>query len=146
MTFQSEPGIIRWRLHLRSPPAHVYDALATDKGRATFWAESTDETDGVVVFAFPGHSPVSSRVLKRQPPTLFEIEYFGSIVTFTLAEDASGGTDLLLVAKGVPEAEYWEVVTGWVSVLLAMKAAVDHGIDLRNHDPTRSWNAGYADN
>jgi hypothetical protein len=30
-------------------------------------------------------------------------------------------------------------------VLLALKAAVDHGIDLRNHDPRRTWDRGYAD-
>jgi hypothetical protein len=29
---------------------------------------------------------------------------------------------------------------------MAMKAAVDHGVDLRNHDPSRSWVTGYADN
>jgi hypothetical protein len=31
-------------------------------------------------------------------------------------------------------------------VLLCMKAAVDHGVDLRNHDEKRSWWQGYADN
>jgi hypothetical protein len=29
---------------------------------------------------------------------------------------------------------------------MAMKAAVDHGVDLRNHDGSRAWRAGYADN
>ena len=39
-----------------------------------------------------------------------------------------------------------EVTAGWVSVLLAMKAAVDYGVDLRNHDETRTWSSGFADN
>jgi hypothetical protein len=36
--------------------------------------------------------------------------------------------------------EQWqvEVIAGWASVLLALKAAVDFGADLRNHDPQRS--------
>jgi len=38
------------------------------------------------------------------------------------------------------------VLAGWVSVLMALKAAVDHGVDLRNHDPQRTWDQGYADN
>lgn len=26
------------------------------------------------------------------------------------------------------------------------QAAVDYGVDLRNHDESRTWNDGYADN
>lgn len=33
-------GPIRWRLHLPVPPSEVYEALNTDDGRASFWAES----------------------------------------------------------------------------------------------------------
>jgi len=33
-----------------------------------------------------------------------------------------------------------------VSVLLALKAVADFGVDLRNHDRRRSWTAGYVDN
>ena len=47
---------------------------------------------------------------------------------------------------GVPEADRVDVTAGWVSVLLALKAAVDFGVDLRNHDPQRSWEHGYAEN
>jgi hypothetical protein len=39
-----------------------------------------------------------------------------------------------------------EVIAGWVSVQLALKAAVDFGVDLRTHDPARSWDQGYAEN
>jgi hypothetical protein len=30
-------------------------------------------------------------------------------------------------------------------VLFPFKAAADFGVDLRNHDPSRSWDQGYAD-
>lgn len=60
--------------------------------------------------------------------------------------DGSGGTDLSLHTTGVAAAEHCEVVAGWVSVLIAMKAAIDHGVDLRNHDPARSWATGFLDN
>lgn len=52
------------------------------------------------------------------------LEYFGTIVEFSLQDE----------------------VAGWVSVLMAMKAAVDHGVDLRTHDESRTWGDGYADN
>jgi hypothetical protein len=51
-----------------------------------------------------------------------------------------------LTDEGVKPADVCEVTAGWVSVLMALKAAVDFGIDLRNHDPARAWAAGYADN
>ena len=63
-----------------------------------------------------------------------------------LEDDGAGGTDLTLTDEGVPEADHAEVLAGWVSVLMALKAAVDFGVDLRNHDPARSWDQGYADN
>ena len=42
----------------------------------------------------------------------------------------------------------WEAENraGWVSVLLTLKAAADFGVDLRNHDPTRTWDQDFADN
>ena len=76
----------------------------------------------------------------------FAVEYFGSVTTFELTQDGRGGTDLTLTAAGVPPADRVEMTAGWVSVLLALKAAVDSGVDLRNHDPARTWDQGFADN
>jgi hypothetical protein len=36
MSFQSEPGVIQWRLHFDSPPERMLDAPATAAGRATY--------------------------------------------------------------------------------------------------------------
>ncbi|GIL06695.1 MAG: hypothetical protein AMXMBFR72_21830 [Betaproteobacteria bacterium] len=146
MSFQSEPGTIRWKLHFNSPPEKVFDALATDAGRASYWAESAPERDGRITFHFVNYEPYSGRVLRRERPRVFAVEYFGSIVEFSLAGDGRGGSDLSLFASQVDESIRMEMVAGWVSVLMAMKAAVDHGIDLRNHDASRSWTDGYADN
>jgi hypothetical protein len=64
--------------------------------------------------------------------------YGGSVATFELAGDGAGGTDLRLTDAGVPDEDRTEVIAGWVSVLLALKAAIDIGVDLRNHDPERT--------
>jgi hypothetical protein len=39
-----------------------------------------------------------------------------------------------------------EMAAGWVSVLVALKAATDFGVDLRNHDPERTWEQRFVDN
>lgn len=144
--FQSEPGTIRWNMHFRSAPLRVYEALATAEGRERYWAESAPEEDGVITFHILNYAPFSGRILRRDPPHAFALEYFGSKTTFSLRPNGCGGTDLELHATEVDEAISMEMVAGWVSVLMAMKASVDHGVDLRNHDATRSWGQGYADN
>ena len=38
-----------------------------------------------------------------------------------------------------------ELLAGWLNVLLPLKAACDFGIDLRNHDPARTWDRSFVD-
>jgi uncharacterized protein YndB with AHSA1/START domain len=147
MFFQANRELITWRLHLRATPAVVYALLATDEGRARFWAEQAVERDGMIDFIFPGGQRWQGTILAREPPHRFALVYIGgSTTTFTLTDDGEGGTELLLTDAGVPQADRIEVTAGWVSVLLALKAAVDFGVDLRNHDPERTWEQGYAKN
>ncbi|MEW5757332.1 MAG: SRPBCC domain-containing protein [Pseudomonadota bacterium] len=117
MSFQTEKGIIRWKMHFSSPKEKVFSALATDEGRARYWAESTREVNGQVTFHILGYEPFSGRILKNDAPSLFSVEYFGSTVEFSLQDDGKGGTDLSLVATQVKESIRMEMVAGWVSVL-----------------------------
>ena len=134
--------MIRWRLHLATSPPEVHALLATDSGRARFWAESAVERDGIVSFRFPNGYAHDARVKASQPPTLYELEYFGSSARFELAPDGRAGTDLTLTHDD----DHPDTRPGWVSVLLALKAAADFGVDLRNHDRERSWDQGFVDN
>jgi uncharacterized protein YndB with AHSA1/START domain len=145
MTAATQP--IRWQLHLKSSPEHVYDLLATDAGRARFWAESATERDGEIEFVFPNGLTWRGAILIAEPPCRYGVRYFGgSITTFSLDPDGDGGTDLTIIDAGVPAGDWQETHAGWLSVLLAIKAAADFGIDLRNHDPNRTWDQGYVDN
>jgi uncharacterized protein YndB with AHSA1/START domain len=147
MTFQSDPTIILWRLHLKSSPEAVYEMLSTNDGRASFWAESAVEQDGVIHFMFPNQAEWRGKIFENEPPKRFKVEYYGgSITMFELSSDGSGGTDLILTDQGVPADDRTEVIAGWVSVLMALKASVDFNVDLRNHDPQRTWDDGYAEN
>jgi uncharacterized protein YndB with AHSA1/START domain len=147
VSFQPDPNTITWRLHLRATPAAVYELLATDAGRARFWAESAIERDGAIDFVFPNDLRWHGAILERQPARRFAVVYYGgSLTTFALEDDGAGGTDLTLTDAGVPGADRVEVIAGWVSVLMSLKAAADFGVDLRNHDLRRTWDAGYAEN
>lgn len=147
MTFQGDAGTIRWKLHLKSSTQAVYQKLSTNEGRAGFWAESADEADGIIHFKFPNQAEWKGKILEKDPPYKFRVQYYGgSNATFELNSDGSGGTDLTLTDQGIPEEDQTEVIAGWVSVLMALKASLDFGIDLRNHDPKRTWDEGYVDN
>jgi len=138
---------IRWRVHLASPPEAVYDVLATDAGRARFWAETAVERGGAIEFEFVNGMRWRGAVLAAERPRLFAVEYFGgSRATFELAADGAGGTDVSLTETGVPADWKAENHAGWVSVLLELKAAVDFDVDLRNHDARRTWSQRYCDN
>jgi uncharacterized protein YndB with AHSA1/START domain len=143
----TENSSISWRLHLSSPPEAVYRMLTTEEGRAGFWAEEAPLREDRIRFQFPNGGVWSARVLDEEPPKRFSLEYYGgTVTTFELNPDGQGGTDLMLTDEGIRSDHREDVLPGWVSVLLALKAAVDAGVDLRNHDPTRTWDQGYVDN
>lgn len=147
MPFQNELNVIRWKLHLKSSPQDVYQLLSTNEGRASFWAESAIEQEGMIHFVFPNQAQWKGKILENEPPHKFKLEYYGgSITTFELDPDGSDGTDLTLTDQSIPVEDQAEVIAGWVSVLMALKASVDFGIDLRNHDPNRTWDEGYIEN
>ena len=147
MPFQPNADRIHWRLHLQSPPELVFAMFATAEGRSRFWAETASESDDVIVFRFPDGSELASRILERVPSARFALEYFaGSKVLFECSPDGCGGTELQLTETGISAGDRTENIAGWVSVLLCLKAAVDHSIDLRNHDPQRTWTQGYVEN
>lgn len=135
---------ICWKVAFRSPPERVYAALATEEGRRSYWALEAEERDGAIHFRFPNGLMETSRVVASDPPTRFELVYFGALTRFAIETDG-GGAILTLTAEGMPQEEWSEVHAGWVAVLLALKAHVDFGIDLRNGDPARSWYAGFVD-
>lgn len=140
------PDRICWRVHLQSSPERVYEVLSTAKGRTRFWASSAPEKDGAVHFVFLNGATHTGRILEKAPPTRFALEYFGgSRVQFDLVPDGTGGTDLIMTESEVPPANRSIHTSGWIPVLLGLKAALDFSIDLRNHDEHRTWEAGYVD-
>lgn len=143
MNFQPDGERITWKLHLESAPEVVYQMLDTSAGRERFRAESAKEENNLIRFVFPNQWTYDSRIIRKNAPSFFQIEYFGNMTSSQLIDDEGGGTVLTLMDENLPEEHRCEVTAGWVSVL---KAAVDYGIDLRNHDPNCAWDQGFVDN
>jgi hypothetical protein len=97
--------------------------------------------------ALPNQATWDAQVIHVLPPQRYTIRYYGgSVTTFELADDGHGGTDLTLTDAGVQAPDRTEVIAGWVSVLMGLKAALDFGVDLRLHDARRHWDHGYVEN
>jgi hypothetical protein len=142
----SDPSVVRWRVHLRSAPERAYEMLASQEGREAFWAERAPERDGVIHFEFANGERVDGDVLRREPGRCFSVRYFeGKPVRFEIEPDGAGGSEVTVIQEGVTDDNRDDFAPGWVVVLLALKAAADFGVDLRNHSATRTWEAGYVD-
>ncbi|NEA30170.1 hypothetical protein [Streptomyces sp. SID13031] len=124
----------QWKVHFKSAPSEVYRAISTPLGRSRFWAESAKEADGVIHFVLPGDRTADAPIERAVKDHLYVIRLFGERISFALAQDEDRGTDLTFVHEGETDP------TTWVSLLLRLKAHVDFGADLRNHDPTRTGN------
>ncbi len=137
---------ISWKIHLNSDPAHVFRLLTRPEGIVKFWSESAIQDNNIIHFAFPNGETYDGEIIKIVPYNEFHLKYFNSLVKLYLVASDQGGTDLTLINENVPEKDYTEVNAGWVSVLMNLKAVADFQIDLRNHNPQRTWDQGYADN
>lgn len=146
MAFQQDPDKIVWKLHLNSPPDKIYPYIATDKGRSSWWAESTVEKNGNILFLLKNNIQCESKIISFEPNRKFEVIYFGSKVSFLLESDNEGGCELTVHETPSTSTDRNESTAGWVSVLLALKAAADFGIDLRNHNEHQTWQHGFCDN
>lgn len=136
--------VIAWAIHVQRTAEEIYAILDSAEGRSRFWAEAAAERDGEIEFRFINGTIHLARVLSRQPPREWTIEYFGGRCTFHLESDGATGTDVRLT-HDYPGEDWTEVYAGWLNVLLPLKAWAQHGIDLRNHDPRRTWDQGFVD-
>ena len=137
------PAIV-WRLRLSAAPERVFSAWLTPDDHAGFWAERSERDPDGFRLVFIDGTVALCRVMENVKPSRIRLQYFGSQVDITL-EPLDGGTDLTLTAQNVPADEWQEVFAGWLNVLLPFKAWVDFGVDIRSHDPKRTWRERYVD-
>ncbi len=124
----------------------MFDFWATDGGREKFWAERSEFRKDKFNLSFPNGNKIECRILNIIPGIALSFTYFNNSQVSVKLSDADSGTILHLNEKDIPAENYAENYAGWVSVLMNLKAAADHGIDLRNHDENFIWNKGFIDN
>ena len=111
-----------------------------------FWSEAATEEDNVIHFLFPNGKTYSSKIIKKIHNKEFHLDYFKSLVKFKLESTKNGGTNLTLINENIAKSDFCEVKSGWISVLMNLKAVADFQYDLRNHDPKLTWDQGYLNN
>jgi hypothetical protein len=143
MTAVGEP--IVWRLSFTCPRERVFELLDTDSGRERFWAVRSHAREGSFELEFPGGLRSSVELLERGYPRRLALRYFGSRSVIDLEQRADGGCDLQVTCECDDPSAWLEFYPGWVSWLLVLKGAAEHGVDLRNGAPDRTWAQRYVD-
>jgi hypothetical protein len=133
-----------WKVSLSAAPAAVWRLLDTDAGRERHWALRSETTEAGFRLRFPGSIEGEVKVLEREPERRLRFVYFGCECELVLTRDGDG-TILTAIDHGTDPEDWADRHAGWVSWLLILKAAADHGLDLRNHHPDRHWFEGFAD-
>jgi hypothetical protein len=135
---------IKWRLRLSATPERVFAAWLNPADHVKFWSERSERDAAGFRLHFIDGTIELCRVTESVSPSRIGLQYFGAQVDITL-ERLEDGTDLTLTARNVPLSEWQDVFAGWLNVLLPFKAWVDFGLDIRSHDPARTWRQGYVD-
>jgi hypothetical protein len=143
MTVRSSQAIV-WRLRLAAAPERVFSAWLDPQDHVKFWSERSEPVAGGFRLHFIDGTTALCAVLETASPSRIRLQYFGAVVDLSL-DRLPDGTDLTLTTRDVPLAEWPDVFAGWLNVLLPFKAWVDFGVDLRSHDPARTWRDGYVD-
>ena len=135
---------IVWRLRLASPPERVFEAWLSPVDHARFWCERSDVLPDGFRQHFIDGTVEPCTVEEAKAGECIRLRYFKSRVDIHL-ERRGDGTDLTVIVRNVDPHEWHDVHAGWLNVLLPFKAWVDFGIDLRSHDPLRTWAQRYVD-
>lgn len=143
---QSIPPV-SWKLYLKSPPEKAFMLWTTDEGRKSFWAELSESNEKTFKLNFINGDTIICRIIETFPFERFVFTYFEeTIVQLKFEKTPNGGTDFKLIESGYKLLEHRNLhYEGWLNVLFPFKAMCDYGIDLRNHDCTRTWEEGFAD-
>jgi uncharacterized protein YndB with AHSA1/START domain len=148
---QVDFDIIHASVKLAAPRERVWQAVTTPSGITSWWSERAEiqpSDGGLLRLVFPNRRTLDSKVVQCRPMDMMSFVYFGGTrAQFELHSAKPGGTSLTVTDRGFSSNEdYAETLAHWTSVLLALKAYLDFGVDLRNHTPVFNWEQGYVDN
>jgi hypothetical protein len=143
---QPSASFTSWRVHLLAPRELVFDLITPEFEPGPYRASSAGRLDGENGWLAPEGAHLKDATLDLTPPRRIVARYAGGgVATLELSDDGRGGTVLRLTDVGQQAEDRTELVAGWVSVLLALKASVDFSLDLRDHDRRTFWTGAYLE-
>lgn len=146
MATKPSASFTSWRVHLSAPRELVFALLTPEDEPSLYLASTADQLDDEGGWIAPEGAHLKDATLELLPPRRLTARYAGGgVATLDLTDDGRGGTDLRLTDAGQPAEDRTELVAGWVSVLLALKASVDFSLDLRDHDHRTFWTGAYVE-
>ena len=141
------------KIEIAVPPQKVFAAW-TQKRLVTRWfsveASIEPKKGGRLFFAWLGGDKMEAKVLGIRKPSLFHFPFGrkgeqvavkiakirgGSLVTLHQFGMKTGARDKVNMHMGCKE--------GWTFFLTNLKSFLEHGIDLRSHDPGKSYRQSY---
>jgi uncharacterized protein YndB with AHSA1/START domain len=142
---------INMSVKLATSRDRVWQALTTPSGITSWWSERAEiepSDGGLLRLLFPNRRMLDSKVIMCRPPHFLSFVYFGGTrASFEVTSHPAGGSVVTVSDSGFSSQEdYAETLAHWASVLLALKAFLDFGVDLRNHTSAFNWEKGYVDN
>ncbi|MBU0983041.1 MAG: SRPBCC domain-containing protein [candidate division Zixibacteria bacterium] len=142
------------RIAIKASPARVFRAWTDDKLVSRWFTEKTviePKKNGRIYFEWTAgdtfETTVTSIVKNRKFVFPFDAE--GTMVEVKFKKDGRGCVCELRQynMKTSPEMK-WNMhrgcITGWTFFMTNLKAYLEHGIDLRGHDPKKSYKQNYV--
>jgi uncharacterized protein YndB with AHSA1/START domain len=141
------------KIEIKASPAKVFKAwthAATISKWFTVYTEFEPRKNGRIYFEWLGDDKFESKVLaiKKNEYVTFTFGNKGEKVRVTLKK-VKGGTLLtlhqydMLTTPQMKWAMHKGCEVGWAFFLTNLKSFLENGIDLRSHDPKKSYKQGY---
>jgi uncharacterized protein YndB with AHSA1/START domain len=142
------------RIAIRATPAQVFKAWTHDKTVSKWFTEKTmiePRRNGRICFEWLDGDKLEAQVIsitKNQSFT-FPFGRRGERVTVKFKKDGKGCVcELRQYNMTTSEKSKWEMhrgcMQGWTFFLTNLKAYLEHGIDLRDHNPKQSYRQDFV--
>lgn len=129
---------------LAAPPAKAWRALATSEGISSWWAKGEIDARPGGAYRFAHHEDARGEVREAVEGAALSFTWNGcsvrlpapTLVSFTLAAAAGGGTRITLVHSGFGAGDAWDEIydsheQGWTFFMANLASVLDHGLDRR---------------
>jgi uncharacterized protein YndB with AHSA1/START domain len=142
------------RIFIRKPPSRVFKAWTDAKLITAWFTEKTvfePKKNGRIYFEWLAGDKFETRVdsIVKNRSVTFPFGGKGEKVTVKFKKDGKGCVcELRQYAMGTSPKDRWVMhrgcIQGWTFFLANLKSYLEHGIDLRDHDPKKSYKQDFV--